>query len=41
VLGKLFQRMDVTEQKRNLLVFVTATVVSERGESVIATTANE
>ncbi len=41
LLGKLFQRMDVTEQKRNLLVFVTATVVSERGESVIATTANE
>ncbi len=41
VLGKLFQRLDVTEEKRNLLVFVTATVVSERGESVIATTANE
>jgi len=41
LLGKLFQRIDITEQKRNLLVFVTATVVSERGESVIATTANE
>lgn len=33
--GKLFQRMDVTEQRRNLLVFVTATVVSERGESLL------
>ncbi len=41
LLGKLFQRMDTTEQKRNLLVFVTATVVSERGETVVATTANE
>jgi type II secretory pathway component GspD/PulD (secretin) len=41
LLGKLFQRLDITEQKRNLLVFVTATVVSERGESVVATTANE
>ena len=41
ILGKLFQRLDITEQKRNLLVFVTATVVSERGESVVATTTNE
>lgn len=40
-LGKFFQRTDVTEQKRNLLVFVTATVVSERGETVIATSADE
>jgi len=41
LIGKLFQRMDITEQKRNLIVFVTATVVSERGETVIATSANE
>jgi type II secretory pathway component GspD/PulD (secretin) len=41
LLGKLFQRTDVSEQKRNLLVFVTATVVSERGETVIATPENE
>ena len=41
LLGKLFQRMDITEQKRNLLVFVTATVVSERGENVVATTTSE
>ena len=36
VLGKLFQRMDTTEENRNLLVFVTATVLSERGESLYA-----
>jgi len=33
--GKLFQRMDSTESRKNLLVFVTATVVSERGESLV------
>ncbi len=41
LLGKLFERTDVTEQKRNLLVFVTATVVSERGETVVATPPEE
>jgi len=35
LLGKLFQRVDVTEQSRNLLIFVTATVISERGESLL------
>jgi len=35
ILGKLFQRLDVTEETRNLLVFVTATVLSESGESLV------
>ena len=35
ILGKLFQRLDVTEETRNLLVFVTATVLSETGESLV------
>jgi len=35
LLGKLFRRIDAVEQRRNLLVFVTATVVSERGESLM------
>lgn len=35
VLGKLFQRLDATEETRNLLVFVTATVMSESGESLV------
>jgi type IV pilus assembly protein PilQ len=34
-LGKLFQRLDVTEESRNLLVFVTATILSESGESLV------
>jgi len=41
MLGKLFQRIDATEENRNLLVFVTATVVSRRGESVITRTNEE
>ncbi len=35
LLGKLFKSSDVTEMRKNLLIFVTATVVSNRGESVI------
>ena len=35
LLGVLFQRTDTTEQERNLLIFVTATVISERGESLV------
>lgn len=35
MLGRFFQRLDVTEQAKNLLIFVTATVLSERGESLI------
>ncbi|MBN1558011.1 MAG: hypothetical protein JW951_07685 [Lentisphaerae bacterium] len=36
LLGNLFSRLDTTEQRKNLLIFVTATVMSERGESLIA-----
>lgn len=35
LLGNLFKRVDATEQRKNLLVFVTATVISERGESLL------
>jgi len=34
--GKLFGRQDATEENRNLLIFVTATVISERGISLVA-----
>jgi type II secretory pathway component GspD/PulD (secretin) len=34
-IGQLFRRTDVTEERRNLIIFVTATVISERGESLI------
>lgn len=34
-LGKLFTRVDVTEENENLLIFVTASVVSERGETLV------
>jgi type IV pilus assembly protein PilQ len=34
-IGSLFRRQDVTEQRRNLLIFVTATVISERGEKLV------
>lgn len=34
VLGPLFRRTDTTEESRNLLIFVTATVLSERGEQL-------
>ena len=34
LLGKLFNRSTTTEEQRNLLVFVTATVLSERGETL-------
>ncbi len=36
LLGNLFKRSDVTEMRKNLLIFVTATVLSNRGESIIA-----
>ncbi len=35
LVGQLFRRSDVTEDRRNLIIFVTATVISERGESLI------
>lgn len=35
LVGDLFKRLDVTEENRNLLIFVTATVINERGESVL------
>jgi len=35
LIGALFRRLDVTEQRRNLLIFVTATVISERGEKLV------
>ncbi|MDZ4200113.1 MAG: hypothetical protein U1E27_12610, partial [Kiritimatiellia bacterium] len=34
LIGPLFRRTDTTEQSKNLLIFVTATVISERGESL-------
>ena len=36
VIGKLFTRLDETEENENLLIFVTASVVSERGETLVA-----
>lgn len=38
ILGKLFTRVDETEENENLLIFVTASVVSERGETLVAGT---
>lgn len=35
IVGHLFRRTDVSEENRNLLIFVTATVINERGESVL------
>jgi type IV pilus assembly protein PilQ len=35
LLGYLFTRLDETEHNENLLIFVTATVVSERGETLV------
>jgi len=36
--GKLFSRKDTTADRRNLLIFVTATVLSDRGESLVSRT---
>ncbi len=36
ILGALFRRTGMTEQRRNLLIFVTATVISDRGESLLS-----
>ncbi len=35
LIGQLFRRMDETEERRNLIIFVTATVISDRGESIL------
>jgi len=35
IIGQLFRRRDTVEQRRNLVIFVTATVISERGESLV------
>ncbi len=35
IIGQLFRRKDTIEQRRNLIIFVTATVISERGESLV------
>lgn len=36
ILGNFFKRTDTTTEQKNLLIFVTATVLSERGESLLA-----
>lgn len=36
LVGTLFRRSGVSEQRRNLLIFVTATVISDRGESLVS-----
>lgn len=41
LLGVLFRRTGVTEQRRNLLIFVTATVISDRGESLFSVAESE
>ncbi len=35
LVGKLFRRKDVQEIRQNLLIFVTATILSERGEDLV------
>jgi type II secretory pathway component GspD/PulD (secretin) len=35
LIGPLFSRTDATEEQKNLLVFVTATVINERGVSLV------
>jgi type II secretory pathway component GspD/PulD (secretin) len=37
-IGRLFTRKGVEEIKQNLLIFVTATIISERGEDLIPIT---
>jgi len=39
ILGKLFQSKSSTEVRKNLIIFVTATVLSSRGENVFTTDA--
>lgn len=36
LLGNLFRKTDKTQIRKNLLIFVTATVISERGESLVS-----
>jgi type II secretory pathway component GspD/PulD (secretin) len=38
LVGELFKRTDISEEQRNLIIFVTATVISERGESLVPVT---
>lgn len=38
LVGDLFKRTDISEEQRNLIIFVTATVISERGESLVPVT---
>lgn len=35
IIGALFRSTNITEQRRNLLIFVTATVISDTGESLV------
>lgn len=35
LIGALFRREDTVEMRRNLIIFVTATVISDRGESLV------
>ena len=35
LIGALFRRRDSVEERQNLLIFVTASVISERGESLV------
>jgi type II secretory pathway component GspD/PulD (secretin) len=39
IIGKLFQSTSSTEVRKNLIIFVTATVLSAKGENVFTTTA--
>jgi type II secretory pathway component GspD/PulD (secretin) len=38
-LGRFFQSEQIDDQKRNLLVFVTATILSDRGENLVPVSA--
>ncbi len=41
LIGRLFRRDDVQEIKQNLLIFVTATILSQRGEDLVPVVAKE
>jgi type IV pilus assembly protein PilQ len=41
IIGPLFTRHDVEEIKRNLMIFVTATLLSERGEDLVPIAADK
>jgi len=41
IIGPLFTRHDVEESKQNLMIFVTATLLSERGEDLVPIAADK